>query len=125
MKELYIANMVKKTKVCEGIFICKSIGPIVGLLFGSHFLSSHNKKYVPMFTTIKSLEGNQFYNDFDFSKEAFFHSQEEYAYYELKKVENYDFLEAMINDYKRDYDKVCYFVDVSTRVPIVIRYKSK
>ncbi len=125
MKELYIASLVKKEKVSEGTFICKTIGPIVGLLFGTHFLSSHNKKYNPMFTRLYSLEGNQFYQEIDFSQEPFFQVEAKYAYYELKKIENYDDLEDLIKEYKKVYDKVCYYIDFSTKVPTMIRYKKK
>jgi len=125
MNELYVANLVKKTKVCEWEFVCKVIGPIVGFLFGTHFLSSHSKKYIPMFIKIHSLEGNQFCEEIDFSKEKFFQSDEEYAYYDLKKVEDYDDLERMIDEYKERYSKVCYFVNFTTRVPTMIRYKQR
>ena len=125
MKELYIANLVKKKKVMPDVYICEVIGPIVGLLLGTHFLSSHSKKYVPMITKFQFLDGNQFYQDIDFSKEPFFSSDEEYAYYNLKKVENYDRLEKIIEDYKKEYSHICYFVDCTTKVPVFIRYKKK
>lgn len=125
MKELYIASLVKKEKVMDNIFICKTIGPIVGLLFGSHFLSSHSKKYNPMFTKLKSLEGNQFYQEIDFSQEPFFYGEEEYAYYELKKIDDYQNIEHMVKEYKKIYDRVCYYIDFSTKVPTMIRYKKK
>lgn len=125
MNELYIASLVKKIKVGEGTFICRTIGPVVGLLLGTYFLSSHSKKYIPMFRGINDLEGNQFYKEIDFSKEKFFHSDEEYAYYQLKKIEDYRDLEEVVEEYRKIYHKVCYFFDFSTRVPTMIRYKRK
>ena len=125
MNELYIANLVKKERMMEGIYICQSIGPIVGFLMGTYFLSSHSKKYIPMLSKINHLEENQFYKDIDFSREKFFQSDEVYAYYELKKVERYDSLDEMIEEYKNHYKKVCYYLDFTTKVPVMIRYKKK
>lgn len=125
MNNLYIAILVKKQKLSEGIYICKSIGPIIGLLFGTHFLSSHSKKYNPMFSKLNTLEGNQFYQDIDFSKEKFFSTDEKYAYYELKKISNYDNLDMEVEEYKKKYHKICYFIDFTTKVPVFIRYKKK
>ena len=125
MNELYIANLVKKQEVMNGIYICKTIGPIVGLLLGTHFLSSHSKKYSPMLTQISLLQGTHFYMDLDFSKEPFFSSKEAYAYCELQKVEQYDHLDKMIEEYKKRYDGVSYYMDFTRQNPIMIRYKNK
>ena len=125
MKNIYIATLIKKEKIQENIYICKSIGPIVGFLFGSHFLSSHSKHYIPMFSKFNQMNGNQFYQDIILEEEKFFTSNEEYAYYELKKIENYDNLEVEIQDYKNKYNNVDYFLDFTTKVPVLIRYKRK
>ncbi len=126
MNDLYIANLVRKERFTDGIFICKTIGPVVGLLFGTHFLSSHSRKYIPLFYKDTSFSEKQCYiSDMEFSENSIFNSSEYYAYCELKKIEDYDSMESYIQEYKKLYDHVCYYVDFTHGGVICIRYKEK
>ena len=124
MDTLYIALLVHKRKIEEGRYVCEGICPIVGLLMGRHFLSSHSRHYIPMITKSIAFEEDQFYlEDYDYSKDEFFQTDVEYGYYELKKVDDYSLLSTMIEEYKKKYEKVCYFLDFARMTPTIIRYK--
>lgn len=124
MNQLYIAIMVRKKKIREGQFICEAIGPIVGVLFGSYFLSSHSKKYCPMIRKKISFSSDEFYlDDFSYESETFLNSDLEYAYYELQKVEDYNKLDDLILGYKEKYKNVCYYINYDCCSPFIIRYK--
>lgn len=121
MDTLYIALLVRKKKLENHCYICEGVGPIVGLLMGNHFLSSHSKHYLPMISKNCLFQDGYYYlNDY---QDCFFQSNQEYGYYEIKKVEDYSLLDEMIDEYKKKFDKVCYFADFGRTTPIVMRYK--
>jgi len=124
MNKLYIALLVHKRKIEEGRFICDGVGPIVGVLLGTHFLSSHSKHYIPMIKNKVHFEQDEFYlENYSFEQDEFFSSDFEYGYYELQEVTDYLQLESMILDYKKKFDKVSYFIDFARMTPTIIRYK--
>ena len=123
MNHLYIANLVRKKKISDGMIICYSVGPIVGVLIGTHFLSSRNKVYLPMIRKKVSFDELTYLRDFSLEKEEFLSSSFEYAYYELKEIEDYSLLEEEIVKYRENFHSVNYFICLEGTTPYIIRYK--
>ena len=126
MDKLYIATMIKKKKLEGGdMYICSCCGIIVGLLFGTTFLSSRSKKYKPMLSnTFSNADGVAVItNEYDKNNIEFLKSNDKYAYYNLIEVEDYDKIEEMITNLKEKYKDVSYFINLDGTTPYIIRYK--
>ena len=124
MDKLYIATMIRKRKIENGkMYICDICGIIVGLLFGTTFLSSRSKKYKPMLNTkIGNIEGLTIITK-DMNLNNFLLSNEKYAYYNLIEVNNFDNIEKMIEEEREKYKDISYFINLDSDIPYIIKYK--
>lgn len=123
--KVYVGLLLKKRKVdVREYYVCEAIGPIVGVLFGSRFLSSRNKAYLPLFKKKFSIDNELVFDgSFDYKTDTHLDSSEEYLYTDVTEVDDIGNIESIINNYKDKYKDVCYFFYCESTDPYMIRYK--
>lgn len=126
MDKLFIAGLYKKRRLDDReMYICEYCGVIVGVLFGTHFLSSRSIHYLPMIRSTFKNSDNMISFDFsyDYSKDKFLSSNEVYCYYDLEEVVDYSKINDMIFDFDYKFKGVSYFINLEDKTPYMFRYK--